>query len=61
MDLFSKCREYTVAKKAIEEGIYPYFIPLNENEGTEVVYKRAAIDHVRLEQLPWSDNPSQSS
>jgi len=39
MDLFSKCREYTVAKKAIEEGIYPYFIPLNENEGTEVVYK----------------------
>jgi len=39
MDLFEKCRSYTIAKKAMEEGIYPYFIPLNENEGTEVVYK----------------------
>jgi len=26
-------------KKAMEAGIYPYFIPLDENEGTEVVYK----------------------
>jgi 8-amino-7-oxononanoate synthase len=39
MDLFTKCREYTIAKKAMEEGIYPYFIPLNENEGTEVVFQ----------------------
>ncbi len=39
MDLFEKCRSYTIAKKAIEEGIYPYFIPLDENEGTEVVFK----------------------
>ena len=39
MDLFTKCKEYTVAKKAMEAGIYPYFIPLDENEGTEVVYK----------------------
>ena len=39
MDLFEKCRSYTIAKKAMEEGIYPYFIPLNENEGTEVVFK----------------------
>ncbi len=39
MDVFEKCRTYTAAKEAIESGIYPYFIPLNENEGTEVVYQ----------------------
>lgn len=39
MDLFEKCRTYTTAKEAMESGIYPYFIPLNENEGTEVVYQ----------------------
>lgn len=39
MDLFEKCRNYTTAKEAIENGTYPYFLPLSENEGTEVVYK----------------------
>lgn len=39
MDVFQKCRDYTQAKKAMEEGIYPYFIPLDENEGTEVEYE----------------------
>lgn len=39
MDLFEKCRKYTTAKEAMEKGSYPYFIPLNENEGTEVVYQ----------------------
>ncbi len=39
MDIFDKCRSYTVAKDAIERGIYPYFIPLTENEGTEVEFK----------------------
>ncbi len=39
MDLFEKCRSYTAAKEAMESGIYPYFIPLNENEGTEVVFQ----------------------
>jgi len=39
MDLFEKCRNFTVAKDAMERGIYPYFIPLNENEGTEVVFQ----------------------
>jgi 8-amino-7-oxononanoate synthase len=38
-DIFEKARHYTVAKEAIRDGYYPYFIPLNENEGTEVVYK----------------------
>lgn len=39
MDIFSKCREYTMAKDAIAQGLYPYFIPLDENEGTEVIFQ----------------------
>lgn len=39
MDIFQKCFEYTTAKEAMEKGIYPYFIPLDENEGTEVIFK----------------------
>jgi 8-amino-7-oxononanoate synthase len=39
MDLFEKCRTYTAAREAMASGIYPYFIPLNENEGTEVVFQ----------------------
>lgn len=39
MDIFQKCKEYTVAKEAMATGIYPYFIPMNENEGTEVVFQ----------------------
>lgn len=38
MDLFEKCRNFTQAKEAIKGGFYPYFIPLDENEGTEVVF-----------------------
>ena len=39
MDLFDKCRQFTIAKEAIEGGFYPYFIPLTENEGTEAEYQ----------------------
>jgi len=39
MDLFQKCRNFTQAKEAIKGGFYPYFIPLDENEGTEVVFE----------------------
>jgi 8-amino-7-oxononanoate synthase len=39
MDIFEKCRNYTQAKDAIAGGFYPYFIPLDENEGTEVEYE----------------------
>jgi 7-keto-8-aminopelargonate synthetase-like enzyme len=38
MDIFKKCKEYRSAKDAMEKGIYPYFLPLAENEGTEVVF-----------------------
>lgn len=39
MDIFEKCFNFTAARDAIREGYYPYFIPLTENEGTEVVYR----------------------
>lgn len=38
MDIFEKCFAYTEAKEAMEHGIYPYFIPMTENEGTEVTF-----------------------
>jgi 8-amino-7-oxononanoate synthase len=39
MDIFEKCFSFTTAKDAISHGIYPYFIPLTENEGTVVEFK----------------------
>lgn len=39
MDIFEKCYSFTTAKEAMEQGFYPYFIPLTENEGTVVEYK----------------------
>jgi 8-amino-7-oxononanoate synthase len=38
MDIFEKCYGYSTVKEAKESGVYPYFIPLDENEGTEVIY-----------------------
>jgi len=37
MDLFEKCRGFTRAAEARASGYYPYFIPLDDTEGTEVV------------------------
>jgi len=37
MDLFDKCRTYTQAKDAQAAGLYPYFIPLTDSEGAEVM------------------------
>ena len=36
MDLFDKCEAYTTAREAQAAGLYPYFIPLSDSEGTEV-------------------------
>ncbi len=38
MDIFEKCAQFTIVREAIEGGYYPYFIPLSENEGSEVMY-----------------------
>ncbi len=39
MDIFEKCSGFTIAREAIAAGIYPYFIPLSENEGTESIFQ----------------------
>jgi 8-amino-7-oxononanoate synthase len=37
MDIFEKCGEFTDARLAKAAGIYPYFMPLEDTEGTEVI------------------------
>ncbi len=37
MDIFAKCPAFTDAKEAIAAGFYPYFIPMEGNEGSEAV------------------------
>jgi 8-amino-7-oxononanoate synthase len=39
MDIFKRCYEYMDVKNAKATGIYPYFIPLTENEGSEANFK----------------------
>ena len=36
MDIFEKCWTWTEAKDVMATGFYPYFMPLDETEGTEV-------------------------
>jgi len=36
MDLFDKCWNWTRAKDLMKAGLYPFFMPLDETEGTEV-------------------------
>lgn len=43
MDLFQKCENFETARQARADGTYPYFIPLDRNEGTEVVYQGKRI------------------
>lgn len=37
MGLFDKCYNFTQAKEIMATGLYPYFIPLSDTEGTEVM------------------------
>jgi len=39
MDIFDKCYKFTIAREAIAGGYYPFFIPMEDNEGTEAVYQ----------------------
>ncbi len=39
MDIFEKCHHYTAAKEAMAAGLYPYFLPLTENEGTVASFR----------------------
>ncbi len=36
MDLFEKCWNWTEAKDVMATGFYPFFLPLDDSEGTEV-------------------------
>ncbi len=36
MDIFDKCKQFTEHRMAQRAGIYPYFLPIAENHGTEV-------------------------
>lgn len=37
MDLFQKCKDYTVAKEYMKQGVYPYFHALDTRQDAEVV------------------------
>lgn len=39
MDLFQKCFAFQDVKPLAERGLYPFFLPLTENEGTVASYK----------------------
>ncbi|MCJ7734914.1 MAG: pyridoxal phosphate-dependent aminotransferase family protein [Anaerolineales bacterium] len=43
MDLFSKCQNYLTARDAQASGLYPYFIPLSESEGTVAKFKGKSL------------------
>jgi len=36
MDIFEKCEKFTEARELMSTGFYPWFIPLDDTEGTEV-------------------------
>jgi 8-amino-7-oxononanoate synthase len=38
MDLFDKCYKFTYAKEFMDSGYYPYFIPMQSNEGSEAIF-----------------------
>lgn len=43
MDIFEKCGQFTIAREVMDAGLYPYFIPLEDTEGTEVTYNGRRI------------------
>jgi len=43
MDIFSKCKNYSAAREAQASGLYPYFIPLSESEGTVAEHKGKSL------------------
>lgn len=39
MDIFQKAHAFTSAKEIKEAGLYPYFLAMSGNEGTEAIYQ----------------------
>lgn len=42
-DTFEKCRNFTKAKEVMDQGIYPYFFPIQENHGPRVIMDNREI------------------
>jgi 8-amino-7-oxononanoate synthase len=38
MDIFEKCERFVLARMAQAAGLYPYFLPIEDSEGTEAVF-----------------------
>lgn len=38
MDIFDKCDDFILARMAQASGLYPYFIPIENSEGTEAIF-----------------------
>ncbi|HKZ55338.1 MAG TPA: pyridoxal phosphate-dependent aminotransferase family protein [Anaerolineales bacterium] len=43
MDIYEKCREFTTAREMQAAGLYPYFLPLEDTEGSEVIIEGRRI------------------
>ncbi|UCC65286.1 MAG: pyridoxal phosphate-dependent aminotransferase family protein [Anaerolineae bacterium] len=43
MELFDKCYSFTRAKEVMAMGVYPFFIPLSDTEGTEVMIEGRSL------------------
>ncbi len=43
LSLFDKCRRFTRARELQEAGLYPFFLPISESKGTEVVIGDRAV------------------
>ena len=39
MDIFQKAHDFTVAEEIKAAGLYPYFLAMSGNEGTEAIYQ----------------------
>lgn len=39
MDLFEKCRRFTTARQVQAMGVYPFFVPFEDSDGTEVIFQ----------------------
>ncbi len=39
VDLFDKCRRYTIAREMQDRGLYPYFQPIEQSDDTEVTIR----------------------
>ena len=46
MDLFDKCRQFAhdhQLRRAEADGVYPYFIPFEDSDGTEVIFQGRSV------------------